>query len=172
MNYINLTSDKYNFGNLFKEVDINEEARIDAIIGDLNHICQRESSDSDSTRRNQIYNRFFELCSIGGQQFILLKASEDILYSQSNEFQETISWIQRETHYQFEIRGVCSQGFKKEQQIEKFTYWVLFYSRNSNIVFDDFNNIYCEKNYSINNSTNKYNYIIDYIFAKIEENLL
>ena len=113
MNYINLTSDKYNFCNLFKEVDINEETRIDAIIGNLDHICKRKSNDSDSTRRNQIYNRFFELCTIGGQQFILLTASEDILYSKSNEFQEVISGIQRTTHYQFEIRGVCSQGFQK-----------------------------------------------------------
>ena len=39
--------------------------------------------------------------------------------------------------------------------------------------------IYCIKNKKINhsklyinNSTNKYNYIIDYIFAKITENLL
>ena len=172
MNYINLTSDKYNFGNLFKEVDINEKTRIDAIIGNLDHICQRESNNSDSTRRNQIYKRFFELCTIGGQQFILLTASEDILYSKSNEFQEVISWLQRTTHYQFEIRGVCSQGFKKEQQIEQFVYFILFYPQNSRIIFNDFNNIYCEKNYNINNSKNKYNYIRDYIVAKIEENLL
>ena len=172
MNYVNLTSLVFDLGNLFKEVDIDEETRIDAIIADLDEICTRESVNTNSSRRNQIYNRLIKLCNLGGQQFILLKASEDILYSQSNEFQETISWIQRKTHYQFEIRGICPQGFKKEQQIEKFTYWVLFYPSNLDIIFDDFDYIYCEKNYNINSSINKYNYIIDYVFRKIQENLL
>lgn len=172
MNYVNLTSYNFNFRNFFKEVDINEKARIDAIIADLDSICKAESINNDEAGRNQIYNRFFELCTIGGQQFILLTASEDILYSESNEFQEVISWIQRTTHYQFEIRGVCSQSFKKEQQIEQFVYFILFYPPNSRIIFNDFDNIYCEKNYNINNSKNKYNYIRDYIVAKIEENLL
>ena len=171
MNYVNLTSDDYHFGEVFNEVDANEETRIDAIIADLDEICTRKSINTDGTRGNNIYNKFFELCTIGGQQFILLKASEDILYSESNEFQEVISWIQRKTHYQFEIRGVCHQTFKKEQQVEKFTYWVLFYP-SFDIVFNDFQYIYCEKNYTINNSINKYNYIIDYVFAKIQENLL
>ena len=172
MNYVNLTSDNYDFGDFFKEVDINEKARIDAIIADLDEICSREQKFEDTTGRGKLYNQFFELCSFGGTQFILLKASEDILYSKSNKFQEIISWIQRTTHYQFEIRGVCCQGFKKEQQIENFIYFILFYPSNTDIIFDDFNYIYCEKNYNINNSMNKYNYIIDYIFAKIKENLL
>ena len=172
MNYVNLTSYNFHFGNFFKEVDIDGEARIDAIIADLDKICKTESNNTNGSGRNQIYNQFFKFCTIGGQQFILLTASTDILYSKSNKFQETISWIQRTTRYQFEIRGVCSQGFKKEHQIESFIYFILFYPPNPNIVFDDFDNIYCEKNYSINNSTNKYNYIIDYIFAKIKENLL
>lgn len=172
MNYVNLTSDKYHLKKIFNEVDINEGKRIDAVIADLDKLCTWERVTTDSTRRREIYTRVFELCAIGGTQFILLKASENFLYSESDVFQEAISWIQRTTHYQFEIRGVCSQGFKKEQQIESFTYFILFYPPNKNIVFNDFNYIYCEKNYSINNSINKYNYIIDYIFAKIEEGLL
>ena len=172
MNYVNLTSDKYQLKKIFNEVDVNEGKRIDAVIADLDKLCTWERVTTDSTRRREIYTRVFELCAIGGTQFILLKASENFLYSESDVFQEAISWIQRTTHYQFEIRGVCSQGFKKEQQIESFTYFILFYPPNKNIVFNDFNYIYCEKNYSINNSINKYNYIIDYIFAKIEENLL
>ena len=171
MNYVNLTSDDYHFGEVFNEVDANEETRIDAVIADLDELCTWERVTTDSTRRREIYTRIFELCAIGGTQFILLKASENLLYSKSNVFQEAISWIQRTTHYQFEIRGVCNQGFKKEQQIESFTYFILFYSGND-IIFNDFDYIYCEKNYNINNSINKYNYIIDYIFAKIEENLL
>ena len=171
MNYVNLTSDDYHFGEVFNEVDANEETRIDAVIADLDELCTWERVTTDSTRRREIYTRVFELCAIGGTQFILLKASENLLYSKSNVFQEAISWIQRTTHYQFEIRGVCNQGFKKEQQIESFTYFILFYSGND-IIFNDFDYIYCEKNYNINNSINKYNYIIDYIFAKIEENLL
>lgn len=172
MNYVNLTSNKYHLKKIFNEVDINEGKRIDAVIADLDKLCTWERVTTDSTRRREIYTRVFELCAIGGTQFILLKASENFLYSESDVFQEAISWIQRTTHYQFEIRGVCSQGFKKEQQIESFTYFILFYPPNKNIVFNDFNYIYCEKNYSINNSINKYNYIIDYIFAKIEEGLL
>lgn len=172
MNYVNLTSDKYQLKKIFNEVDVNEGKRIDAVIADLDKLCTWERVTTDSTRRREIYTRVFELCAIGGTQFILLKASENFLYSESDVFQEAISWIQRTTHYQFEIRGVCSQGFKKEQQIESFTYFILFYPPNKNIVFNDFNYIYCEKNYSINNSINKYNYIIDYIFAKIEEGLL
>lgn len=172
MNYVNLTSNKYHLKTIFNEVDINEGKRIDAVIADLDKLCTWERVTTDSTRRREIYTRVFELCAIGGTQFILLKASENFLYSKSDVFQEAISWIQRTTHYQFEIRGVCSQGFKKEQQIESFTYFILFYPPNKNIVFNDFNYIYCEKNYSINNSINKYNYIIDYIFAKIEEGLL
>lgn len=171
MNYINLTSHDYDLGGLFHKVDINEEKRIDAVIADLDELCTWERVTTDSTRRREIYTRVFELCAIGGTQFILLKASENLLYSKSNVFQEAISWIQRTTHYQFEIRGVCNQGFKKEQQIESFTYFILFYPSND-IIFNDFDYIYCEKNYNINNSINKYNYIIDYIFAKIEENLL
>ena len=171
MNYINLTSHDYDLGELFHKVDINEEKRIDAVIADLDKLCTWERVTTDSTRRREIYTRVFELCAIGGTQFILLKASENLLYSKSNVFQEAISWIQRTTHYQFEIRGVCNQGFKEEQQIESFTYFILFYSSND-IIFNDFDYIYCEKNYNINNSINKYNYIIDYIFAKIEENLL
>ena len=172
MNYVNLTSDKYQLKKIFNEVNVNEGKRIDAVIADLDELCTWERVTTDSTRRREIYTRVFELCAIGGTQFILLKASENFLYSESDIFQEAISWIQRTTHYQFEVRGVCSQGFKKEQQIESFTYFILFYPPNKNIVFNDFNYIYCEKNYSINNSMNKYNYIIDYIFAKIEEGLL
>ena len=167
MNYVNLTFDDYHFGGVFNEVDVDEKTRIDAIIADLDKLCTWERVTTDSTRRREIYTRVFELCAIGGTQFILLKASENFLYSESDVFQEAISWIQRTTHYQFEIRGVCSQGFKKEQQIESFTYFILFYPPNKNIVFNDFNYIYCEKNYSINNSINKYNFIIDYIFSKI-----
>lgn len=172
MNYINLTSDDYNLGIGFKKVDINEETRIDAVIADLDELCTWERITTDSSRRREIYTRVFELCAVGGTQFILLKASENLLYSESNVFQEAISWIQRTTHYQFEIRGVCNQGFKKEQSIESFTYFILFYPTSENIIFNDFDYIYCEKNYSINNSINKYNYIIDYIFAKIKEGLL
>lgn len=172
MNYVNLTSNKYHLKKIFNEVDINEGKRIDAVIADLDKLCTWERINTRTARRREIYTRVFELCAIGGTQFILLKASENFLYSESDVFQEAISWIQRTTHYQFEIRGVCSQGFKKEQQIESFTYFILFYPPNKNIVFNDFNYIYCEKNYSINNSINKYNYIIDYIFAKIEEGLL
>lgn len=172
MNYVNLTSDDYHFGGVFNEVGVNEETRIDAVIADLDELCTWEQVTTNSTRRREIYTRVFELCAIGGVQFILLKASENLLYSKSDVFQETISWIQRTTHYQFEIRGVCSQGFKKEQQIESFTYFILFYPANEHIIFNDFDYIYCEKNYSINNSINKYNYIIDYVFAKIEEGLL
>ena len=171
MNYVNLTSDDFHLRGAFNEVSINEEKRIDAVIADLDELCTWERVTTDSTRRREIYTRVFELCAIGGTQFILLKASENLLYSKSNVFQEAISWIQRTTRCQFEIRGVCNQGFKKEQQIESFTYFILFYSSND-IVFNDFDYIYCEKNYNINNSINKYNYIIDYIFAKIEENLL
>lgn len=172
MNYVNLTSDKYDLGDIFNEVDINEETRIDAVIADLDQLCTWERISTNSTRRREIYTRVFELCAIGGTQFILLKASENFLYSESDVFQEAISWIQRTTRYQFEVRGVCSQGFKKEQQIESFTYFILFYPPNENIVFNDFDYIYCEKNYNINNSINKYNYIIDYIFVKIKEGLL
>lgn len=172
MNYVNLTSDKYDLGDIFNEVDINEETRIDAVIADLDQLCTWERITTNSTRRREIYTRVFELCAIGGTQFILLKASENFLYSESDVFQETISWIQRTTRYQFEVRGVCSQGFKEEQQIESFTYFILFYPPNENIVFNDFDYIYCEKNYNINNSINKYNYIIDYIFVKIKEGLL
>ena len=172
MNYVNLTSDKYDLGDIFNEVDINEETRIDAVIADLDQLCTWERITTNSTRRREIYTRVFELCAIGGTQFILLKASENFLYSESDVFQEAISWIQRTTRYQFEVRGVCSQGFKEEQQIESFTYFILFYPPNENIVFNDFDYIYCEKNYNINNSINKYNYIIDYIFVKIKEGLL
>lgn len=172
MNYVNLTSDKYDLGDIFNEVDINEETRIDAVIADLDQLCTWERISTNSTRRREIYTRVFELCAIGGTQFILLKASENFLYSESDVFQEAISWIQRTTRYQFEVRGVCSQGFKEEQQIESFTYFILFYPPNENIVFNDFDYIYCEKNYNINNSINKYNYIIDYIFVKIKEGLL
>lgn len=172
MNYINLTSNSYNLGYLFNEVDINEETRIDAVIADLDQLCTWKQITTDSTGRRKLYTEFFELCAIGGTQFILLKASENLLYSESNVFQETISWIQRTTHYQFEIRGVCSQGFKKEQQIDKFAYYIIFYPAQEDIVFSDFDYIYCEKNYNINNSINKYNHIIDYIFEKIKENLL
>lgn len=172
MNYVNLTSDKYDLDDIFNEVDINEETRIDAVIADLDQLCTWERITTVSTRRREIYTRIFELCAIGGTQFILLKASENFLYSESDVFQEVISWIQRTTHYQFEIRGVCSQGFKKEQQIESFVYFILFYPPNNNIIFNDFNYIYCEKNYNINNSINKYNYIIDYVFVKIKEGLL
>lgn len=172
MNYVNLTSDDCHLGGLFNEVDVDEKARIDAVIADLDKLCTYERINTRTARRREIYTRVFELCAIGGTQFILLKASENFLYSESNVFQEAISWIQRTTHYQFEVRGVCSQGFKEEQQIESFTYFILFYPSQDNIVFDDFDYIYCEKNYNINNSINKYNYIIDYIFAKITENLL
>lgn len=172
MNYVNLTSESYKLGCLFNEVGIDEQTRVDAVIADLDQLCTWERVTTDSTRRREVYTRVFELCAIGGAQFILLKASENLLYSESNVFQKTISWIQRTTHYQFEVRGVCSQGFKEEQSIESFTYFILFYPNQDNIVFDDFDYIYCEKNYNINNSINKYNYIIDYIFAKIEENLL
>ena len=172
MNYVNLTSDKYDLDDIFNEVDINEETRIDAVIADLDQLCTWERITTVSTRRREIYTRVFELCAIGGTQFILLKASENFLYSESDVFQEVISWIQRTTHYQFEIRGVCSQGFKKEQQIESFVYFILFYPPNNNIIFDDFDYIYCEKNYNINNSMNKYNYIINYVFVKIKEGLL
>ena len=172
MNYVNLTSDDYHLGGLFNEVDADEETRIDAVIADLDELCTWERVTTDSTRRREIYTRVFELCAIGGAQFILLKASENLLYSQSDIFQEAISWIQRTTHYQFEVRGVCNQGFKKEQSIESFTYFILFYPNREDIIFNDFDYIYCEKNYSINNSINKYNYIIDYIFAKIKEGLL
>lgn len=172
MNYINLTSDKYDLNDIFNEVDIDEETRIDAVIADLDQLCTWERITTDSTRRREIYTRVFELCAVGGAQFILLKASENFLYSESDVFQEAISWIQRTTRYQFEVRGVCSQGFKEEQQIESFTYFILFYPPNENIVFNDFDYIYCEKNYNINNSINKYNYIIDYIFVKIKEGLL
>ena len=172
MNYVNLTFDKYDLGDIFNEVDINEETRIDAVIADLDQLCTWERITTNSTRRREIYTRVFELCAIGGTQFILLKASENFLYSESDVFQEAISWIQRTTRYQFEVRGVCSQGFKEEQQIESFTYFILFYPPNENIVFNDFDYIYCEKNYNINNSINKYNYIIDYIFVKIKEGLL
>lgn len=172
MNYINLTSDKYDLDDIFNEVDIDEETRIDAVIADLDQLCAWERITTDSTRRREIYTRVFELCAVGGAQFILLKASENFLYSESDVFQEAISWIQRTTRYQFEVRGVCSQGFKEEQQIESFTYFILFYPPNENIVFNDFDYIYCEKNYNINNSINKYNYIIDYIFVKIKEGLL
>ena len=172
MNYVNLTSDDYHFGGVFNEVDVDEETRIDAVIADLDELCTYERINTRTARRREIYTRVFELCAIGGAQFILLKASENLLYSESDIFQEVISWIQRTTHYQFEIRGVCSQGFKKEQQIEQFVYFILFYPQNSRIIFNDFDNIYCEKNYNINNSKNKYNYIRDYIVAKIEENLL
>ena len=172
MNYVNLTSDDYHLGGLFNEVDVDEETRIDAVIADLDKLCTWERINTRTARRREIYTRVFELCAAGGVQFILLKASENLLYSESDIFQEAISWIQRTTHYQFEIRGVCSQGFKEEQQIESFTYFILFYPSQDNIVFDDFDYIYCEKNYNINNSINKYNYIIDYIFAKITENLL
>ena len=152
MNYVNLTSDDYHFGGVFNEVDAEEETRIDAVIADLDELCSWEPVTTNSTRRREIYTRVFELCAIGGTQFILLKASENLLYSKSDIFQEAISWIQRTTHYQFEIRGVCNQGFKEEQQIESFTYFILFYPSQNNIVFDDFDYIYCEKNYSINNS--------------------
>ena len=172
MNYVNLTSNKYDLGDLFTEVDVYGETRIDAVIADLDQLCTYERVSTVSERRRKIHTRIFELCAIGGTQFILFKASENLLYSESDIFQETISWIQRTTHYQFEIRGVCSQGFKEEQQIEQFTYFVIFYPPMSNIIFNDFEYSYCEKNYTINNSINKYNYIIDYIFAKIEENLL
>ena len=172
MNYVNLTSDKYDLGDIFNEVDINEETRIDAVIADLDQLCTWERITTNSTRRREIYTRVFELCAIGGTQFILLKASENFLYSESDVFQETISWIQRTTRYQFEVRGVCSQGFKEEQQIESFTYFILFYPPNNNIIFNDFDYIYCEKNYNINNSMNKYNYIINYVFVKIKEGLL
>lgn len=172
MNYVNLTSDVYCLCNLFQQVDIDEEKRIDVVIADLDDLCQMQSQDTNTTRRAKLYNKFFEFCSFRGIRFILLKASTHILYSESNEFQEIISWIQRTTHYQFEIRGVCHQGFKEEQQIEQFTYFVIFYPPMSDIIFNDFEYSYCEKNYTINNSINKYNYIIDYIFAKIEENLL
>ena len=172
MNYVNLTSDDYNLGTKFNEVGVDEKTRIDAVIADLDELCTWERITTDSTRRREIYTRVFELCAIGGAQFILLKASENLLYSKSDIFQEAISWIQRTTHYQFEVRGVCSQGFEKEQQIESFTYFILFYPSQNDIVFNDFDYIYCEKNYSINNSINKYNYIIDYIFAKIKEGLL
>lgn len=172
MNYVNLTSDEYNLSEIFNEVDINEETRVDAVIADLDELCTWERINTRTARRREIYTRVFELCAIGGTQFILFKASENLLYSESDVFQEAISWIQRTTHYQFEIRGVCSQGFKEEQQIESFTYFILFYPPNENIIFNDFDYIYCEKNYSINNSINKYNYIIDYVFAKIEEGLL
>ena len=172
MNYINLTSDNYDLGRVFNEVDINEETRIDAVIADLDQLCTWERVTSDSTRRREVYTRIFELCAIGGAQFILLKASENLLYSESNVFQEAISWIQRTTHYQFEIRGICNQSFKKEQQIGKFTYYIIFYPAQEEIIFSDFDYIYCEKNYNINNSKNKYNHIIEYILQKIKENLL
>lgn len=173
MNYVNLTSDKYDLGDLFTEVDVYGETRIDAVIADLDQLCTYERINTDTTRRREVYTRVFELCAIGGTQFILLKASENLLYFESDLFQEAISWIQRTTRYQFEVRGVCSQGFKEEQQIESFVYFILFYPPTyTNIIFNDFNYIYCEKNYNINNSINKYNYIIDYIFAKIEEGLL
>ena len=127
MNYVNLTSDDYHLGGLFNEVDADEETRIDAVIADLDELCTWERINTRTARRREIYTRVFELCAIGGAQFILLKASENLLYSESDIFQEAISWIQRTTHYQFEVRGVCSQGFKEEQQIESFTYFILFY---------------------------------------------
>lgn len=172
MNYVNLTSDDFYLGAMFNEVDVDEETRIDAVIADLDELCTYERITTNSTRRRDIYTRVFELCAIGGAQFILLKASENLLYSESDVFQEAISWIQRTTHYQFEIRGVCNQSFKEEQQIGKFVYYIIFYPIQEEIIFSDFDYIYCEKNYNINNSKNKYNHIIEYIFAKIKENLL
>ena len=79
MNYVNLTSDDYHFGEVFNEVDANEETRIDAVIADLDELCTWERVTTDSTRRREIYTRIFELCAIGGTQFILLKASENLL---------------------------------------------------------------------------------------------
>lgn len=170
MNYVNLTSNEYKLKG-FKEVEMDEETRIDAVIANLDEICKEEPLDLHSTRRGRFY-QVIEFCSIGRVQFILLEASEDFLYSKSDVFQKVLSWVQRTTHYQFEVRGVCNQSFKEEQQVGKFSYFIIFYPKQTNIVFSDFNYIYCEKNYNINNSTNKYNHIIDYIFEKIKENLL
>lgn len=172
MNYINLSSDDYCFKELI-EVNFDEQTRVDVIIANLDELCKEEQKYTISSGRNSLYSKLLELCSFGGQRFILLEASENFLYSKSNKFQEVISRIQRTTHYQFEIRGVCSQSFKKERQIERFRYFILFYPQDiDDIVFDDFDYIYCIKNYTINSFNNKYNLIIDYIFYKIRENLL
>lgn len=171
MNYIVFSDKKYNFGKRFKEVDVNEKYRIDAIIADFDYICSKQSVDSNSSRRNKLLDEFIRFCSLGGELFILLEANENILYNESNEFQTLISRIQRETSYKFEFRSICSQTFKEEQQIEKFKCFVIFYNDNT-LVFNDAQYSFCEKNYNINTSNNKYLNIIDYVFSKIEENLL
>lgn len=171
MNYINLTDENLNLGRIFREVDINGEDRIDVIIAGYSFLCEKQREYQDTGRGIGLLDKFMELCQTGGQRFILLEISEDLLYSESDELQKIISWIQRETHYFYEIRGVCAQGFKKEQQINIFKYFTIFYP-DTDLIFDDFDYIYCVKNYNINNSENKFNNIIDYIFSKIEENLL
>lgn len=170
MNYVNFSNQNFHLGSLFNEIDIDEEQRVDAIIADISYFYE-ESNTCDGTRRNQLFNRFLELCEIGGQRFILLEVSEDILYSESNELQKIISRIQRQTGCNWELRGVCRQTFTKEQQIDSFKYFVIFYYDNV-FVFNDNQFGYCVKNYNINNSKNKYLNIIDYVFSKIEENLL
>ena len=170
MNYVVFSDKDYHF-NRFKKVDINGQQRIDAIIGDFNYICSQPTNDSNSRGRNQLYNKFIELCSLGGQLFILLEVSEDILYTESDKFQKVISRIQCETGYKFEFRSICRQVFKEEQQIEGFRCFIIFYNDNV-CVFNDEKYSFCEKNYNINNSNNKYLNIIDYVFSKIEENLL
>lgn len=171
MNYIKFSDNNYSLGHLFKEVDVNEKCRIDAIIADINYFNKRGEGYSNSSRRNSLFNQFLELCKTQGQRFILFEVSEDILYSESNEFHKIISWIQRETGCKFEFRCVCCQTFKKERQVDLFRYFLIFYYDNV-FVFNDSNFAFCEKNYNINKSNNKYLNIIDYIFAKIEENLL
>ena len=171
MNYIKFSDKNYFLDNIFKEVGINEQCRIDAIIADVNYFNKRGGIYTDDARRSVLFNQFLELCKTQGQRFILFEISEDILYSESNEFHKIISWIQRETGCKFEFRCVCCQNFKEERQVDLFRYFLIFYYDNV-FVFNDSCFAFCEKNYNINNSNNKYLNIIDYIFAKIKENLL
>lgn len=171
MNYLNFSNETYNLGGLFKEVGIDEEQRIDAIIANFDYICPQRELDSDIGGRDSIYHQFTRFCSVKGLRFILLEVSEDILYTKSDKFQKVISWIQRETCYFFEFRSFCCQNFKEEQQIEKFKCFIIFYPDNTHI-FNTSEYAYCEKNYNINKYNNKYLNIIDYVFYKIKENLL